>query len=60
VDLKGLENDAKNSGADYLITTEKDLIKLDSFKIKIPIYAVKIRLKFHPESKLKRYLQPFI
>ena len=59
VDLKGLENDAKNSGADYLITTEKDLIKLDGFKIKIPIYAVKIRLKFHPESKLKRYLQPF-
>jgi len=51
---------AKANGADYLITTEKDLIKLSGFKFNIPLYAVKIRLEFHPKSKLEHYLQPFL
>ena len=60
MDIKKLEINAKRNGAEYLITTEKDLIKLDGFNTDIPVYAVKIRLKFYPESKLERYLQPFI
>ena len=60
LDIKKIEQMAKANGADYLITTEKDLIKLSGFKFNIPLYAVKIRLEFHPKSKLEHYLQPFL
>ena len=60
LDIKKIEQVAKNNGADYLITTEKDLIKLSGFKFNIPLYAVKIRLEFHPKSKLEHHLQPFV
>ena len=58
--FKKIEQMAKANGADHLITTEKDLIKLSGFKFNIPLYAVKIRLEFHPKSKLEHYLQPFL
>ena len=60
LDIKKIEQRAKTNGADYLITTEKDLIKLSGFKFNIPLYAVKIRLEFHPKSKLEHYLQSFL
>ncbi|GIT32151.1 MAG: hypothetical protein Ct9H300mP2_2300 [Candidatus Neomarinimicrobiota bacterium] len=53
LDIKKIEQRAKINGADYLITTKKDLIKLSGLKFNIPLYAVKIRLEFHPKNEIR-------
>ena len=55
-DLQEIKKTAKNNKAKFIITTEKDMVKIKDFKIKIDIYAVQIILKFDPEKKLKKYV----
>tara|TARA_X000001036_G_scaffold381402_1_gene373411 strand:+ start:207 stop:1199 length:993 start_codon:yes stop_codon:yes gene_type:complete len=38
-------DDAKRSNADYIITTEKDWVKIDPLKIKFPFLVAKIKLE---------------
>ena len=45
-DLLSLQEEAKKSGAEYLITTEKDSIRLpDTGELTIPLLVVKVELK---------------
>ena len=43
-DLKSLENDARNEGVKYLVTTEKDAVKLVGLDITIPILVAKVKM----------------
>ncbi len=45
-DLLSLQEEARKSGAEYLITTEKDSIKLpDTGELTVPLLVVKVELK---------------
>ena len=55
-DLKKIKELAVKNKAKFIITTEKDMVKIKDFKTSIDIYAVQIVLKFSPEEKLKRYV----
>jgi tetraacyldisaccharide 4'-kinase len=48
------------NGADYLITTEKDGVKLSASRLPLPCYQVPMTLKFHEEGALEEYLRPFL
>ncbi len=52
-DLKKAQKDAKKVDANFIITTEKDLIKMEGVSFEIPIYALKIKIHFSPEGKLE-------
>jgi tetraacyldisaccharide 4'-kinase len=41
--VEQLGKKAVNSGADYLITTEKDYVKLHNFNFTLPLYVLKVR-----------------
>ena len=43
--------------AKYLITTEKDIIKMKNFEFELPIYAIKMKLNFHPEDEIKNKIE---
>ena len=51
--LKKAQKEAKRVGAKYIITTEKDLIKIPNVNLEIPIYALKTEMHFSPLSKLE-------
>ena len=55
-DLKNIQELAVKNKAKFIITTEKDMVKIKDFKTSIDVYAVQIALKFSPEEKLKRYV----
>ena len=55
-DLKNIQELAVKNKAKFIITTEKDMVKIKGFKTSIDVYAVQIALKFSPEEKLKRYV----
>ena len=55
-DLKIVQKKAKKARANYLITTEKDLVKMGKMIFEIPIYALRIEMFFKPENKLKNKL----
>ena len=48
-----MQNDAKKFSANYIITTEKDLVKIPDINLEIPVYALKTEIHFSPASKLK-------
>ena len=52
-DLQKAQKDAKKVGANYVITTEKDLVKMPNINLEIPVYALKTEMHFSPASKLK-------
>ena len=52
-DLKKVQSDAKKLSADYIITTEKDLVKIPDVNLEIPIYALKTEIHFSPTNKLE-------
>ena len=52
-DLEKAQKDAKKVGAIYIITTEKDLIKIPDINLEIPVYALKTEMRFSPASKLE-------
>ena len=55
-DLKNIQELAFKNKAKFIITTEKDMVKIKGFKTSIDVYAVQMTLKFSPEEKLKRYV----
>ena len=52
-DLQKVQNDAKKFSANYIITTEKDLVKIPDINPKIPVYALKTKMHFSPDNKLE-------
>jgi len=51
-DLKTIETDAKNAGARYLLTTEKDFVKISSqIPWSFPLFALGVQLSFGNDSK---------
>ena len=52
-DLQKVQNDAKKFSANYIITTEKDLVKIPDINLKIPVYALKTEMHFSPNNKLE-------
>ena len=52
-DLQKAQRDAKKVSAIYIITTEKDLVKIPNINLEIPIYALKTKIRFSPASKLE-------
>jgi len=59
-DLKNIEQIAKNNNANFLITTEKDLVKINNYTGEIKLYAVRIKLIFEPENLLNEYLEELV
>ena len=52
-DLQKAQKNAKKVGANYIITTEKDLVKIPNINLEIPIYAIKTKMRFSLASKLE-------
>ena len=52
-DLQKVQSDAKKLSANYIITTEKDLVKIPDVNLEIPIYALKTEIHFSPTNKLE-------
>jgi len=52
-DLQKTQKDAKKVGANYIITTEKDIVKIPDVNLEIPIYTLKTEIHFSPTSKLQ-------
>ena len=50
-DLQKAQKDAKKVGADYVITTEKDLVKIPNINLQIPLYSLKTKMHFLPANK---------
>jgi tetraacyldisaccharide 4'-kinase len=46
--------------ADYLITTEKDGVKLTGAELPLPCYQVPMALEFHEEGALEDFLRPIL
>ena len=59
-DLKNIEQVAKNNNANFLITTEKDLVKINNYKGEMSLYAVRIKVVFEPETLLNKYLEELV
>ena len=59
-DLKRIERNAKKSSANFLITTEKDIVKTKDYNSKIGIYAVRMKMVFEPEVLLNKYIEEAI
>ena len=55
-DLKDIEQKAIKCNAEFLITTEKDLVKINSQYNKIDIYAARMRMLFKPENLFSEYI----
>jgi tetraacyldisaccharide 4'-kinase len=52
-DLKMIETNAKNAGAKYLLTTEKDYVKVcNHIHWTIPLFALSIKLNFGDDTKI--------
>ena len=56
-DIKTVHREAIKVDAKYLITTEKDIIKMKDFEFELPFYAIKMKLTFHPEDEMKNKIE---
>ena len=56
-DLKNIEENANKNGANFLITTEKDIIKIKDYNSKVRLYAVRMKMVYEPEDLLKKYIE---
>ena len=59
-DLKDIEQKAIKCNAEFLITTEKDLVKINPQYNKIDIYAVRIKMLFKPENSFSEYIEALL
>lgn len=55
-DIDQIISQAKALGADFIVTTEKDAVKLKPFSFDLPIYIVEIKVDFEDEVRLKSIL----
>ncbi|HEX8773065.1 MAG TPA: tetraacyldisaccharide 4'-kinase [Pyrinomonadaceae bacterium] len=53
-DAASLARDAKDAGAELLLTTAKDAVKLRSLRFDLPCYVLEIELEFDDETSLGR------
>lgn len=53
-DIEALEREAQARGAEALLTTAKDGVKLRALKFQLPCYVVEIELEFDDEAALRR------
>ena len=51
--------EAPSTGADYIITTEKDWVKIESFSISKPIIVIEINVKILPQDILEKLLKVY-
>ncbi len=51
--------EALSTGADYIITTEKDWVKIESFSISKPIIVIEINVKISPKGRLENLLKDY-
>ena len=56
-DLKDIEQEAKKCHAEFLITTEKDLVKINFEFNKIDVYAVRMKMLFEPENLFRESIE---
>ncbi len=55
-DIEKLETEAKQTGAEILLTTAKDAVKLANLKFDLPCFVVESRLVFDDEKKLREII----
>ena len=55
-DIEELENQARENGAEYLVTTAKDAVKLSNFKFKIPLKIAKSEIVFEDEIAFREII----
>jgi tetraacyldisaccharide 4'-kinase len=55
-DIDQVIKDAKSFGVEFIVTTEKDAVKLKPFSFELPIYVVEIKVEFEDEIRLKSVL----
>ncbi len=56
-DIESLASQAQETGAQALITTAKDAIKLDSLEISIPCYVLEVRIEIDEEADLAAMIE---
>jgi len=56
-DIEGLVRESKEHGAEALLTTAKDAVKLPSLRIDLPCFAVEIEFTFENEAALRDSLR---
>ena len=56
-DLKNIVKKAKNNGASFLITTEKDMVKINDYSGSLDLFSIRVKLFFEPEDLLNNYLE---
>ena len=59
-DLNDIEQKATKCNAEFLITTEKDLVKINFQNIKIDIYAVRMKMIFEPKNLYGKYIDDLL
>lgn len=59
-EIDSLVNEAQTRGAQGLLTTAKDAVKLRSFNFSLPCFVVEIALKFDQEDKLRELVRKAI
>jgi tetraacyldisaccharide 4'-kinase len=59
-DLETIDIQVKKTNAEYLVTTEKDWVKVQNFTSGYPIFVLGAHIRFSKEKELKQLLQPFI
>lgn len=55
-DIEKIESEAKNSGAEVLLTTAKDAVKLSDFKFEMDCFVVEIAMVVNEPEKLAKLL----
>ena len=55
-DVAKLEAKARKTGAESLITTAKDGVKLKGLEIKIPLFVIENRIIFENEENFRAFL----
>ncbi|HMF57133.1 MAG TPA: tetraacyldisaccharide 4'-kinase [Pyrinomonadaceae bacterium] len=56
-DVDALLSEARSSGAQALITTAKDAVKLRSLRFDLPCYVLEIEMRFEDESGIRRMIR---
>ena len=59
-DLDDIEKKATKCNAEFLITTEKDLVKINYQYNKMNIYAVRMKMLFRPENLFSEYIEELL
>ena len=56
-DINEVNQEAIKIHSKFLITTEKDIIKMKNFEFELPIYAIRMKLNFQPEDEIKNKIE---